>query len=188
MKRTFLFSISAAALVATVPFFSNTPVLANIQDAGKSIITQALKGPEVNLNLSVYKQVERVNQEGKKEIVWIDLGQQAKVVPGDTLRYVVTSENVGDKPAKDLVITQPISPQMIYVIGSATTSNKAKITYSIDGGKTFVENPTIKVTLEDGKVEERPAPAESYTHVRWKLTDEIAGKASTMFGYKVTVK
>lgn len=174
-------------IVATVPFLSGTPALATLQQAGESIV-QALKGPQVRLNLTVDKQIIEVNEEGQEQIAWVDLGNQATVIPGDTLRYTVASENLGDKSAEDLVVTQPISPEMIYVLGSATTSNEANITYSIDGGETFVMNPMVEVTLEDGTVQEVPAPAEAYTNVRWEIGEELAPESGTVVAYEVTVR
>ncbi len=174
-------------IAATVPFVNSSPVMATLQQAGEAIV-QAIQGPQVRLNLTVDKQTVEVSAEGQEQIVWVDLGTEATVLPGDTLRYTVASENLGDKSAKDLAVTQPISPEMIYVLGSATTSNEAEITYSIDGGETFVMNPMVEVTLEDGTVEEVPAPAEAYTNVRWQFGEELNPETNTAVAYEVTVR
>ncbi|MGL6337982.1 MAG: hypothetical protein ACRC80_02445, partial [Waterburya sp.] len=63
---------------------------------------------------------------------------------------------------------------------------QAKITYSIDQGKTFVAEPKIQVTQENGKVIDRPAPPEAYTHIRWQfptVTPEVG--ATAMYEVKV---
>jgi len=183
-----ILGFGAVGLFATtLTLMVDSPVRATLQQAGE-MIAQAIRAPEVRLNLTVDKQTIELNEQGEEQIVWQDLGTQATVEPGDTLRYQVASQNLGEQAAKDLVITQPIAPQMIYILGSATTSNGAVITYSVDGGQTFVENPTIEVTLEDGTVEVQPAPADSYTHVRWEAGQELTSEGNMTVGYQVIVR
>ena len=60
-----------------------------------------------------------------------------------------------------------------FVIGSAEGRNAA-ISYSIDGGRYFMEPPVTYVAARpDGTTEKRPAPAAMYTHVKWTLTRPI---------------
>ena len=186
MKRWSI-GLGALALVAAVPLISGTPVLANLQSAGEAIV-QAIRRPEVKLNLSADKKLVELNVEGKEKVTWEALGDQSVVTPGDTLRYTVSSKNTGDLPAKNLVITQPIPPQMVYTIGSTTSNNGTEVTYSIDNGKNFVANPTVKVTLPDGTVEERPAPAEAYTNIRWKFSKALDPTSGVIATYEVTVR
>ena len=183
-----ILGFGAVGLFATtLTLMVDSPVRATLQQAGQ-IIAQAIRTPEVRLNLTVDKQTIEVNEQGEEQIVWEDLGTQATVEPGDTLRYQVASKNLGEEAARDLVITQPIPAEMIYILGSATTSNGATITYSIDGGQTFVQNPTIEVTLEDGTVEVQPAPADFYTHVRWEAGEELTSEGDLSVGYQVIVR
>ena len=172
---------------ATLTLMIDSPVRATLLQAGE-IIAQAIRTPEVRLNLTVDKRTIEVNEQGEEQIVWQDLSTEATVMPGDTLRYQVASQNLGEEAAKDLVITQPIPAEMVYILGSATTSNSSIITYSIDGGNTFVENPTVEVTLEDGTVEVQPAPADSYTHVRWEAAQELTAEGDMNVGYQVIVR
>jgi hypothetical protein len=76
---------------------------------------------------------------------------------------------------------------MVYQLETAKSANQAAITYSTDNGKTFVAKPTIKVKTENGKTIEKPAPAETYTHIRWKF-DSLASKAGIMAMYEVKVQ
>lgn len=186
MKRSYLYGIGAVALIATVPLLSNTPVLAGLQQAGSAIV-QAIRGPEVKLQLSADKKIVTKDTEGKDKITWESLSGKAVVMPGDVIRYTVNSKNIGDQSAKKLVVVQPIPAKTVYVLGSAQNSNGAEMTYSIDGGKTFVANPTIKVTLPDGKVEERPAPAELYTHVKWNFPKDLDPTAGVNASYEIQV-
>jgi hypothetical protein len=101
----------------------------------------------------------------------------------------VNGANNGSRPATNLIVTQPIPKQTAYVLNSSSTiKSTATVTYSIDNGKTFVAKPTVQVKLANGKVETRPAPAEVYTHVRWKFTDAIAAKSTIGAAYQVRVK
>jgi hypothetical protein len=100
----------------------------------------------------------------------------------------LSGENQSDRPIKNLTLNQPIPKGMMYVLKSANMTNKdAKITYSIDGGRSFVDNPTIKVTLPSGKVETKPAPATAYTHIRLKLPS-VAAKTTVQATYQTQVR
>jgi uncharacterized repeat protein (TIGR01451 family) len=173
--------------LVSVPVLFDTPVRASLQQASEAIV-EAINRPQVKLMLTVDKQVEEVDAEGKKKLVWQSLEDGSQVLPGDALRYTVQSENEGDLAAKKLVITQPIPQQMVYNLNSATSTAKTTITYSIDGGKNFVAKPMIKKTLEDGKVVEVPAPADLYTHVRWKFNGDLSAQKDATASYEVKVK
>ncbi len=190
IKHGSIAGLGALALIASISFSGQIPVVANLFSGGSAIAQNSIEKGKVQLNLQVEKKVIKTTEDGKQEISWKALEGQAKVQPGDVLRYKVNAGNNGDKAVKNLAINQPIPSGMKYVIKSATVGqNKgAKITYSIDGGKTFVENPTVKVKLENGEVETRPAPAEAYTHARWNFGESVAAKSSVEGSVQVTVK
>lgn len=180
-------ALGGLAVVAAVPLLGGTPVLANLQQATESLV-QAIRRPEVRLNLTADKKLVEIDTEGKQKISWQGMGEKGVVIPGDVLRYTVSSDNKGELAAKNLVITQPIPQRTVYQLDSATSNNGAKLTYSIDAGKSFVEKPTIKVTLPDGTVEERPAPAEMYTHIRWQFSKDLNPETAVKAMYQVQVK
>lgn len=186
MKR-WIIGLSALAVVGAVPFVGNSAVQAEIQEI-KDAIVAAIRQPEVSLTLSVAKQVITIDDQGKEEISWEALSNQAVVQPGDTVRYTGLSANTGDIEAQDLDIVQPIPAQTTFVIGSATMTSNAKLTYSIDGGQSFVETPMVKVALEDGTIAEVPAPAETYTHVKWSFEEALESDASMQFTYDVVIE
>ena len=186
MKRKFMFGLGVAALVASAPFASNTPVFANLQEAGTAI-AQRLTRPEVKLEMGVDKQVAVV-ENGQEKMDWQKLEGEAAVQPGDVLRYGVVSTNAGDIAAERLVVNQPIPAQMTYVLGSAKGNAAAEATYSIDNGVTFVAEPMVEVTLPDGTVEMQPAPAEAYTHVKWNFKDALDKSEAVNVSHEVTVK
>lgn len=186
MKRKFLFGLGLAAMIAA-PVAVSTPVLANLQEAGASIAQQLLR-PEVKLEMGVEKQVAVVDENGIEKLEWQALEGEATVLPDDVLRYVVESSNGGDIAAKNLVIEQPIPAQMTYVIGSQKGNSEATAVYSIDNGATFVAEPMVEVTLPDGTVEMKPAPAEAYTHLKWNFDSELASEMAVSVSHEVTVK
>ncbi|MGB3693321.1 MAG: hypothetical protein WBG70_04760 [Spirulinaceae cyanobacterium] len=185
MKRLVL-SLSAIALVITVPVLASSPVRASIREAGTKI-AQLLNRPEVKLDLDAAKRMITVDGSGNEQIDWQELAGEATVVPGDVLRYTVSGENTGDATANDFVITQPIPTQTIFVLDSADSSNVATITYSIDNGATFSTEPTIQVD-NNGTIIEQPAPAESYTHIRWSFEQAIVAQEQVQASYQVSIK
>jgi uncharacterized repeat protein (TIGR01451 family) len=184
MKR-FSIGLSILALAALVPFATNTPVLANLQQAGAAIVKNVLQ-PKVQLALGAEKQVKSVDAQGKAQTTWQALKGEVTVHPGDVVRYTLTGENAGEKPAANLVLTQPVPAQTSYQLKSAR-ANGAKLTYSIDGAKSFSAQPMVKVTLANGKTELQPAPASAYTHVRWDYSESLAPMAAVRASYDVAV-
>jgi hypothetical protein len=86
------------------------------------------------------------------------------------------------------VTLNPLIPkQMVYVLNSIKVSNQdAKVTYSIDNQRTFVEKPTVKVT-RNGKIVTEPAPATAYTHIR-VLIPSIQSKETFTAVYETQVR
>lgn len=186
MKRKFSIALGLIAAAAAIPVFTSTPVFAELAQAGETLVQNILQ-PKVKLVLGVQQKTTTTDAEGNEVVSWKKLEGEAQVQPGDILRYSLNSENSGDKPAKNLVLTQPIPAQTAYVLDSAR-ANGATLTYSIDGGQTYTVKPTIEVTLPDGTVEQQPAPAESYTHVRWDYSESLAPLSSVRAVYEVAVK
>jgi uncharacterized repeat protein (TIGR01451 family) len=186
MKRWSI-ALGAVAVVAATPFLTSAPVMASLQKAGEAI-AQTLRRPEVKLNLSAEKQVVEKDVAGRTVTQWQPLQGKVSVYPGDVLRYTVAGQNKGETAAKKLAITQPIPKQMTYVLGSTTNTGNAKTVYSIDNGKNFVSQPTVQVTLPNGKVEERPAPAEAYTHVQWQFDNSLNPNADVKAAYQAKVR
>jgi len=161
MKRILIAGLGMTALIAAVPLVNS-----NLWSAATAENIQ--KQPQVHLIMDAQKQVLLHNQQGKVTVSWKSLQDNAVVNPGDVLRYTIAGENYSDLPVKNLSINQPIPQQMAYVLKSTAvnTNTGIKVSYSIDGGRTYSENPTIKVKLANGKEETRPAPATAYTNIR----------------------
>ncbi len=190
MKKPIYFvGLAAVAAIAVLPF-SGTPLLAKAIDAGTNLAEAVLNKPQVTLQLTVDQQHVQKDAQGKDQISWIALsGSKVIVKPGDVLRYTLIGNNKGTRPAQNVTMTQPIPNGTVYVLRSATASNQgANVTYSIDRGANFVAKPMVKVTLPSGQIEERPAPAEAYTHVRWRWDAALAPKAAVQMSYQVKVR
>jgi uncharacterized repeat protein (TIGR01451 family) len=186
-KRAVLGTI---ALLAVVPLTGAIPGVPSISVIGSAIAQNIQKQPQMHLQLDAEKQVvsrEKANKQTKAS--WEFLKGEAIVRPGDMLRYTVSGENFSSSPVKNLTLNQAIPKTMGYVLNSANANIKdgVKITYSIDGGQKFVEKPTVKVTLPNGKEEERPAPASAYTNIRWKFDTAVAPKTTVKASYQAQV-
>lgn len=187
MKRQFALGLGIAVVTLTIPFASKLPAVSGLFNSDVAI-AKSMQHPRVQLALIGEKQMISKDAQGKETVSW--QGGQLSAQPGDVLRYRLTGQNEGDRPVKNLTLNQPIPKGTIFVLKSAQApaNQSAQITYSIDGGRSFVAAPTVQVTLANGKVETRPAPAEAYTHIRWNLPDTLAAKAPVTAEYQVKVR
>jgi uncharacterized repeat protein (TIGR01451 family) len=93
---------------------------------------------------------------------------------GDVVRYRLTFTNVTDVDARGVAFVDPIPDGLRYVGESATVDREdARIDFSIDGGSNYAERPLV-VENVDGERVERPAPPETYTHIRWTVAGPVA--------------
>lgn len=119
----------------------------------------------------------------KEEVTTTDTGERKtelvaanKVVPGESVVYTITFENVSAESADDITITNPVPEHLTYVTGSAFGPGTV-IEFSVDGGQQY-DAPEALFVADDGEI--RPAIAEDYTHIRWVLQDELAAGAQGM--------
>lgn len=184
-----LSTIGLAALLISAPLSSQMPGFAQVQNQAQVLAQNFQSQRQMQLNLMAQKQVLQKDGQGKQQVTWQPLQGRALVKPGDVIRYTVNGENNSDRPVKNLVVTQPIPQRTAYILNSVTVNHPGSIvTYSIDKGKSFVEKPMVRVKLANGKVETQPAPAEMYTHVRWKFAQPISPKTAVNAAYLVRVR
>jgi uncharacterized repeat protein (TIGR01451 family) len=186
MKKIYL-GLSAIAL-SVIPFSGIIPGMPNLGEMGSAIAQNIQKQSQIELRLGAEKQIILQDSQGQQKTGWEQLEGRAVVNKGDVLRYVVTGLNKSDRPVNKLTVNQPIPRGMEYVLGSATIPTGSKATYSIDGGKSFVDKPTVTVALANGKKEVRPAPAEAYTHIRLSFANSVAAKSTVKGTYQVKVR
>ncbi len=187
MKGVFIAGIGAFALIITVPFANQMPGVGVLWQSNSAVAQNVKNQSKLQLRLGAEKQVLQKDNQGKQKVTWQALQGKALVQPGDVLRYTLNAENTSDRPIKNLTLNPPIPQGMVYVLKSATVTDNAKITYSIDGGRNFVENPTIKNTLPNGTVETQPAPAKAYTNLRLQLPS-VAAKSIVKATYQLQVR
>jgi len=130
----------------------------------------AVAQSHLEVQTTVHKEVVFENAAGEEER---RLVQADRVVPGEKVIYTITFTNVSDESADDVVITNPIAENLVYVDGSASGEGM-EIQFSADGGSTFATADALTV-MENG--EARPATAEDFTHVRWVVRKDLAAGA-----------
>ena len=123
----------------------------------------------------------------KEEVTFDDAGNRqtrlvdaTTVVPGDEVVYTVSFSNVGEEPAENVVITNPLPEQLSYVEGSAFGPG-AEVQFSVDGGVHFAEPGELSVS-ENGS--ERPANGDDFTHIRWIVSNVIEPGARGMAQFR----
>ena len=109
----------------------------------------------------------------------------AKVFPGSEVLYVVTYENMGEKPASKVTITNPVPSVMEYV-GQSASTQQADVTFSVDGGVSYASLDALTVTGEDGN--RRPATSLDVTNVRWQLIAPILPGNAGSVEYRARLK
>lgn len=146
--------------------------------------TAAFAAAKVSIKIKAEKEVVTVKG-GKKEVRIVPA---TKFAPNDLIIYTITYTNLGNEPATNAVVDDPIPAGTSYVPGSAKGEG-ADIVFSIDKGKTF-DKPTL-LTYESvgaaGKKQRHIAAPEDYTNVRW-IVANIPPKASGKLEFKVRVK
>ena len=118
----------------------------------------------------VQKEEVTVNDAGETETRLVDVGT---VVPGERVVYTITFQNIGDVPADNVVIMNPIADNLTFVDGTAFGPGTV-ISFSIDGGGSYADRADLTVT-EDGVA--RVAAAKDLTDIRWVMQDELAAGA-----------
>jgi uncharacterized repeat protein (TIGR01451 family) len=116
----------------------------------------------------------------KEEVFLTDTGEEEKrlvpaekVLPGETVYYTITFTNTSDEVADNVVVTNPIAEELMYLDGSAFGPGM-EIVFSVDGGETFAVADELNVT-DNG--ETRAAEAKDFTHVRWVMQNDLAAGA-----------
>ncbi|MEK7434003.1 MAG: hypothetical protein AABZ74_12775 [Cyanobacteriota bacterium] len=132
--------------------------------------------PDIQLKLESKKVIKKDNKEE-----FVD-ASQAK--PGDILLYTITVSNKGDSKAIEVEPEGDIPKNTVYVVEKADIKYPQQ--FSIDGGKTYFDKPTIK-EKKDGKEITKDAPLDRYNKIKWMIKS-LDAKKSLIFKYKVKVK
>ena len=123
----------------------------------------------LDVQTTVQKETVTINDDGEQVTTLVPA---ETVVPGERVVYTIRFRNMGEDPADDVVITNPISENLTYVPGSAFGPGMA-LQFSIDG-VTFAA--AEELTVEEAG-ESRPAKPEEYRHIRWVMQSDLMSGA-----------
>ena len=161
-----------------------TAALAAIYFSACGVILAAAGAPKIEIAVQVERELVHPDSTGKKivERKPVDIAN-----PGDVLVYTLKATNVGEGPALEARLEDPLPPGTELILDSLDHGH-ATPAASLDGGKTWQPFPArVERRGSDGKVESVPAPADTYTHLRWTLADPLAPGESKNVQFKVRV-
>ncbi len=135
-------------------------------------------GTPVSLSSDVFVERNEISADGKSRIT---LTEPKRIIPGDTLIFVVRYENASSQTARNFIVTNPMPAAVAFVDDAG---ERAEV--SVNGGRSFGALADLQVPLSNGGF--RPASADDVTHIRWKVESDLpAGKAGK-FVYRGRVK
>lgn len=138
----------------------------------------AVLGNQVALDSEVF--VERSVEQADGSVT-VTLEAPSRVVPGDSLIFVLNYENTGSQSAENFVVTNPMPQAVAFV----EVIDEGAV-YSVDGGETFGRLTELRIASENGI--ERDAQAVDVSHVRWTLTDPISPGATGQLRFRGVVR
>jgi len=145
----------------------------------------AVEQPQVVLSVDVKEEITAPDAQGNLKTIRRDV-ERAR--PGDVLVYTLTYTNFGQNPAATAHVDDPI-PVGTALLPGSVQGEKASITFSVDGGKTYTTWPAMRtVAGPDGKPVTVEAPPDSYTHIRWTARDPLAPGEARIATFKVIVR
>lgn len=130
----------------------------------------------------VEKEVVSVAPDGKETVRRLPAD---KVTPGETVVYSIKYKNDSADAAADIVLVMPVPKEVAYVEGSIDGEEGASVSFSADGGDTYVARGRLTI-VEGG--ETRPARGDEITHIKWTLTAPVAAKAEGEVSYKAVLR
>jgi len=135
-----------------------------------TLAVSAAAETHLDVRTTVQKEETFINDAGEQQtrLVAADI-----VVPGEKVFYTITFRNISEESADNVVITNPIAADLLYVDGSGIGPG-TDIQFSVDGGKTFASAEDL-VVIEDGV--ERAAEGRDFTHVRWVMKNDLEAGA-----------
>jgi len=138
--------------------------------------------PAVEIKITAEVEVKVVKPDGSEEMKRVPA---TRVPPGESVIYTLNAKNTSGKPAGDVVMTDPIPEHMEYVDGSVSVDG-ARVTFSVDGGKTFAAKESLKVRGEDGAI--RAALPADFTNIRWQLEKPLAPGDTRAVSFRARVE
>jgi uncharacterized repeat protein (TIGR01451 family) len=141
--------------------------------------------PKVEVDVSVQKEIVVQSPDGGRAVERrpVDVAR-----PGDVLVYTLRARNAGDGPALGTTLDDPL-PEGTVLLPDSVESGGSAVHASLDGGKSWGPYPVlVERAGADGRVERVPAPADSYTHLRWVLAEPLGPGEDTNVSFKVRIR
>jgi uncharacterized repeat protein (TIGR01451 family) len=141
--------------------------------------------PKVEVDVSVQKEVVVQTPDGTRSVERrpVDVAR-----PGDVLVYTLRARNAGDGPALGTTLDDPL-PEGTVLLPDSVESGGSAVHASLDGGNSWGPYPLfVERAGSDGRVEHVPAPADSYTHLRWVLAEPLGPGQDTNVSFKVRIR
>ncbi len=141
--------------------------------------------PRVEVDVSVQKEVVVQAPDGTRSVERrpVDVAR-----PGDILVYTLRARNAGDGPALGTTLDDPL-PEGTVLVPESVESDGPAIHASLDGGKSWGPYPVfLERTGAGGRLERTPAPPDSYTHLRWVLSEPLGPGEDTNVSFKVRIR
>ena len=135
----------------------------------------------INFTNTVKKEVVTKNDKGEKVVTYIDPNL---AIPGSTMKYTITFENISDKSVDGIVVNDPLPNNSKYVDGSAAGEN-TEITFSVDG-ENFSVPSQLKVKDSTGKI--WTASTDAYTHIRWVYKKTLKPGETGLVSFKTKIR
>jgi uncharacterized repeat protein (TIGR01451 family) len=110
------------------------------------------------------------------------------VSPGEKIHWNVVSKNEGNANAEGFKTVVKVPEGTSFVSGTARGDASANVTYSIDGGKSFTEQPMVDEKQIDGTVKKVPALVSTYTNIQFQWESSLAAGNYLAAEYQVQVK
>jgi len=111
-------------------------------------------------------------------------GDPDAMLPGDVVRYQLQFTNLTSDSVRQVVFQNEVPAGLEYVPASAGADRgDVTVEYSIDAGATYAATPMAE-TVINGQTVLRPAPPETYTHIRWTLSGWLQPQAELTAEYR----
>lgn len=136
----------------------------------------------VRLVAEAKQEVVKTAPDGSTTREWVDID---RIVPGDTVVYIITAHNEGTEEITGIVLDDPIPADTEFVAGSAVAPN-AEVRFSADGGDSFDAAESLTLVEEDGTT--RLATNRDYTHIRFALNYPVGPGNTARVHFKTVVK
>jgi uncharacterized repeat protein (TIGR01451 family) len=141
--------------------------------------------PDLVLTVEMQEEVSVTDDQGEIQVVRKKVDNAA---PGNVLIYTLTYTNTGDAPALDARVDDAV-PQGTVLLPGSVRGEKAGVTFSVDGGRTYTPFPVeIEFQGPDGRTVKKKAPADEYTHIRWTAQAPLRPGESRTASFKVLVR